>query len=326
MKMLPAVHEPGRHCASTGIGDLVRFHGGGLSEAMCFGIGAGLGIWYLNLPGLLMSRLIHVRSSDIEDQFFTRMGLRFLWEEFENPSLSEQALREKIDKGLPALIRTDIYYLPYYASKTHFPGHVVVVWGYDEAREVFFVTDTGRTEIMEVPFSAMREARHRSSSFFDMKGNLFAPEGIAPPERLAEIVRKAIVHNSTVILDHSQAYQGVRGLDTWLGELSGWRDFPDWQWVCRFTYQVIERRGTGGGGFRLMYADFLEEGAALLGEVASLKLPEKMLALGRAWQDLARALKDASERDRPELTEVGAKLHLVRDLEEAFHRDAVTMA
>jgi len=273
-----------------------------------------------------MSRLIHVRSSDIEDQFFTRMGLRFLWEEFENPSLSEQALMEKIDRGLPALIRTDIYYLPYYASKTHFPGHVIVVWGYDEAREVFFVTDTGRPEIKEVPFSAMREARHQSSPFFEMKGNLFAPETITRPERLGEIIRKAIVHNSTVILDDSQAYQGVRGLDTWLGELSGWHGFPDWQWVCRFTYQVIERRGTGGGGFRLMYADFLEESAEIVNEVASLKLPEKMLALGRAWQELAGALKDASEKDEPELGRVESSLRAVRDLEEAFHRDAVTMA
>lgn len=326
MKMLSAAHEPGRHCASTGISDLVRFHGVELSEAMCFGIGAGLGIWYLNMPGLSMSRLIHVRSSDIESQFFTRMGLRFLWEEFENPSLSERALMEKIDRGLPALIRTDIYYLPYYASKTHFPGHVVVVWGYDEAREVFFVTDTGRAEIMEVPFSAMREARHRSSSFFDMRGNLFAPEAIARPDGLAEIIRKAIVHNSTVILDDSQAYQGIRGLDTWLGELPAWSGFPDRQWVCRFTYQVVERRGTGGGGFRLMYADFLEESAELVGEVASLKLPEKMLALGRAWQDLAGALKDASERDEPEFSRIETSLRRVRDLEEAFHRDAVSMA
>lgn len=326
MKMLPAVHEPGRHCASTGMSDLVRFHGVQLSEAMCFGIGAGLGIWYLGMPGLPVSRLIHVRSSDIEDQFFTRMGLRFLWEQFEDPSLSEQALIDTIDRGLPALIRTDIYYLPYYASKTHFPGHVIVVWGYDEARGVFFVTDTGRSEVMEVPFPAMREARHQSGAFLEMQGNLFAPEEIARPDGLAEVVRKAIVHNSTVILDDSQAYQGIRGLDTWLGELSSWGDLPDWQWVCRFTYQVIDRRGTGGGGFRLMYADFLEESSQLIPEVEHGRLPEKMLELGRAWQDLAGALKDASEKDEPEFGRVGSSLRTVRDLEEAFHRDAVTMA
>jgi hypothetical protein len=326
MKMLPAAHEPGRHCASTGIRDLLGFHGVRLSEAMCFGIGAGLGIWYLGLPGLSLSRLIHVRSADIEDQFFTRMGLRFLWEQFGDPVQSEQALREKIDRGIPALIRTDIYYLPYYESKTHFPGHVIVVWGYDEAREVFFVTDTGRKEITEVPFSAMREARHQVDSFFEMHGNLFAPEGIALPDGFGEIIRNAIVHNSTVILDDAHGYQGIRGLDTWLGELSDWGDFPDWQWVCRFTYQVIERRGTGGGGFRLMYADFLKESAGLVREVASLSLTEKMLALGHAWQDLAGALRDASEKDKPDFSRVEQELKTVRDLEEAFHKDAISMA
>ncbi len=326
MKMLPAAHEPGRHCASTGISDLVRFHGVELSEAMCFGIGAGLGIWYLGMPGLSTSRLIHVRSSDIEDQFFTRMGLRFRWEEFEDSSRSEQALKDAIDRGLPAIIRTDIYYLPYYESKTHFPAHVIVVWGYDDAREVFFVTDTDRPEIVEVPFKAMREARHQSSAFFQMQGNLFAPEKVGLPDRLDEVIRKAIVYNSSVILDDTHAYQGIRGLDTWLGELSGWGDFPDWKWVCRFTYQVIERRGTGGGGFRLMYADFLEESSKLIREVALMNFPGKMLELGRAWQGLAGALRDVSEMDRPELGRIESSLRTVRDLEEAFHREAVTLA
>ena len=36
-------------------------------------------------------------------------------------------------------------------------------------------------------------------------------------------------------------------------------DAKDWQWCARFAYQVIERRGTGGGNFRLMYSRFLEE-------------------------------------------------------------------
>ena len=43
-------------------------------------------------------------------------------------------------------------------------------------------------------------------------------------------------------------------------EIADWpREIEDWQWSARFCYQVIERRGTGGGNFRLMYSRFLAE-------------------------------------------------------------------
>jgi hypothetical protein len=67
----------------------------------------------------------------------------------------------------------------------------------------------------------------------------------------------------------------------------------DWQWCARFAYQVIERRGTGGGNFRLMYSRFLDEAgyadAAPLAREAA-----------RDWTELAAAFFAASERDVPE--------------------------
>jgi hypothetical protein len=61
----------------------------------------------------------------------------------------------------------------------------------------------------------------------------------------------------------------------------------DWQWCARFLYQVIERRGTGGGNFRKMYSRFLEEAgyeeAALAKEASD------------DWGKLALAARTASE-------------------------------
>ena len=66
----------------------------------------------------------------------------------------------------------------------------------------------------------------------------------------------------------------------------------DWRWCARFGYQVIERRGTGGGAFRLMYSRFLEEAGRA----------EAPLAAGAAarWTALAGALHAASESEDPE--------------------------
>jgi hypothetical protein len=72
-----------------------------------------------------------------------------------------------------------------------------------------------------------------------------------------------------------------------------WPDLAeDWRWCARFLYQVIERRGTGGGNFRLMYSRFLEEAgyaeASLAGDAAA------------AWAALAAAAQDASEPEEPD--------------------------
>jgi hypothetical protein len=326
VKMLPVSHVPGRHCASTGIRNLLSFHGIQMSEAMCFGIGAGLGIGYLNLPGSSPSRLVHVRSVDFEEQFFSRIGHAFVWDCSERSDEAEASLCRAIDRGLPSLIRTDIYHLPYFRSNTHFPGHVIMVWGYDHKREVFFVTDTGNQEILEVPFSDMRKARHQEGSIYEMRGNRFSPEAIEPPGDMRKIIIGSIVHNSRMILDEVCEFQGIRGLDTWLKELPEWVELKDWRWIARFCYQVIERRGTGGGGFRLIYADFLREALRWVPEIASNGLVERMSETAAAWQGLAAALKEASEQERPDFREVAGRIEQVRTLEDAYHRAALALA
>jgi hypothetical protein len=91
-------------------------------------------------------------------------------------------------------------------------------------------------------------------------------------------------------------FRGFSGLDAVrrLAEEAGsWPEVAeDWQWCARFGYQVIERRGTGGGAFRLMYSRFLEEAGR----------PEAPLAAeaAAAWTDLADAFHSASENEEPE--------------------------
>jgi hypothetical protein len=75
-------------------------------------------------------------------------------------------------------------------------------------------------------------------------------------------------------------------------EIGSWpQDASDWQWCARFGYQVIEKRGTGGGNFRLMYSRFLEQAGY---EEAHLLAADA----AQRWTALAAALLEASESDR----------------------------
>ncbi|MEW5783911.1 MAG: BtrH N-terminal domain-containing protein [Bacillota bacterium] len=317
---IKAAHHPGRHCASTGIRNLVNYHRLPWSEALCFGLGAGLGFWYLDLPGLSPSRLIHVRAADLEERFFNRIGCPFAWERFADPVLAEEALCERVAAGLPAIVQTDIYYLPYYRSSTHFPGHLITVWGCDRLKRVFWVTDTEREAVLPVSFEDMRRARHCRGGIYDLAGNMFGPESLKAPENMSSVIREAISFNSRMMLEDVDGYQGTAALARWIDAVQTWRDLEDWSWTARFTYQVIERRGTGGGGFRLLYADFLQEAAAFYPAVDSAGLRQLMLEAAAAWRELALAFKTASEAQTFKPETVSPLIERVYRLELNYHQ------
>jgi hypothetical protein len=113
-------------------------------------------------------------------------------------------------------------------------------------------------------------------------------------ERLREAIPAAIDRAATAMVEPE--YRDFSGLDAVrrLSEEAGaWPEAAeDWLWCARFGYQVIERRGTGGGAFRLMYSRFLEEAGR----------PEAALAAEAAarWTELAGAFRAASESEEPE--------------------------
>ena len=77
--VIAITHRPGRHCGSSAIRDLLEFHGTTLTEAMCFGLGSGLGITYLMLPNAPVPFLVHVRSLGYEERVFQTLDSPFTW-------------------------------------------------------------------------------------------------------------------------------------------------------------------------------------------------------------------------------------------------------
>lgn len=312
-------HYPGRHCTSTALCNLVNYQGLQWSEDLCFGLGAGLGFYFINFPGSSPSRFIHVRSEDLEKRFFKRIGYPSVERSFSDPEEGERELCRLLDRGLPVIAQTDIRYLPYFKSSTHFPGHAITVWSYDPDKKLFYVTDTGWQETFEVSFDDMRKARFGRGLFLKLVGNLFWTASLAEPDGLPDLIWDAVVDNSRMMVECATSYEGLTALAKWGEKIVQWGKLPDWQWAARFCYQVIERRGTGGGGFRKMYADFLREAARYVPRIAALGLPEMMDEIGTAWTDLAFWLKEISEQEKPDFKAAAEGIRRVLDLEHSYH-------
>ncbi len=304
-------HLPGNHCGSTALRNLLAFHGLEISEEMALGLGAGVCFYYVALDGSSPSRFINGRTARLEEQFLELTGTPLELQTFDNTTDSWDAARATVDAGHPALLLTDIYYLDHYGNSAYFPGHAVVLAGYDE--ENAYVSDTAFEDLQTTRLTSLARARHGDYPVYPLEGHMVTlPNGVALPDVRAAApaaVNKAAAEMLEPALGE---YQGLPAMRRFAAEVGNWPAvLEDWQWCARFSYQVSERRGTGGGMFRLMYSRFLEEAgfdqAPLAAEAAA------------RWTALAEALLAASESDEPEAeiwSRVGNGAAAVLDAEE----------
>ncbi|MGN6253596.1 MAG: BtrH N-terminal domain-containing protein [Solirubrobacterales bacterium] len=287
------VHTPGHHCGSTALRNLLAFHGLEISEETAFGLGAGPGFYYLAMDGSSPSRWFNGRTARLEESFRELTGAALELATFaeEEGEAAWEAARAQVDAGRPALLLTDIYHLDHYGNSAHFPGHAVVLAGYDD--EAAHLSDTGFEELQTTRLENLARARHSGHPAYPLEGHMFTVTAALDRAQLEAAVPRAIERAATEMLEPPYGpFGGLPALERLAADAGSWPEaVEDWQWCARFAYQVIERRGTGGGCFRLMYARFLEE-------VGRDQAPLATEAAAR-WTDLAEAFKAASEDDEP---------------------------
>jgi hypothetical protein len=294
MPVVPGyVHTPGNHCGSTALRNLLAFHGIEISEEMAFGLGAGASFYYLAIDGTSPSRWFNGRTARLEESFRELTGAALeMWTFGEDAGGSWEAARAEVDAGNPTLLLTDIYHLDHYGNSAHFPGHAVVLAGYDD--EVVHLSDTGFEDLQRTRIDQLAKARHSGNPVFPLEGHMFTVSEAVDREQLEAAIPRAIERAAKEMLEPTFGeFAGLPAIERLAAEAGTWPEaVEDWQWCARFAYQVIERRGTGGGAFRLMYSRFLEEAGR----------DEAPLAVEAAarWTELASAFHMASESDKPD--------------------------
>jgi len=289
----------------------MTFRGLDLSEAMCFGLGSGLGFAYFEHPRMSPSRMTATRNRLLEPRFFEALGQPFDWLREPEPRAALEAVKQHLAERTPVLLRADIAHLPYYRTATHFPPHVVGIWGFDDERETAFIADTGWTGLQEVPYSDLEKARYGGNAYLQNQAEHFPVTGPDQIENLPAAARRAIAQQAKDLIGlelEIKAVFGFDGMSAAARAIPHWGQAPDWQWCARWFYQVIEKRGTGGGAFRLLYSRFLEEIAGLDPAFKTIAPAGQMKTIAAAWTELSLLLKEISEQDDPGRLAAAARL------------------
>jgi len=291
-------HRTGSHCASTALRDVLEFKGISLSEAMVLGLGAGP--WFVLFEDARFSpqRFFHGRTVSFEHDVAAALGVTF--DEAMRPFDDAMAeARRRLAANDPVLMVSDVRWLPYFDTTSHFNGHRIVMNALDDDGNAW-VTDSHFPGVQRVDAGNFRRSVTSSAPPYPktevVSGTLRVDR--APVVKAA--IRPALRACADVNLDASET-TGLGGIERLAATLPEWEGLSDPRWACRFAYQVIERRGTGGALFRRLYARFLAECADRFADVVARSLVPLAEVAADRWTALATEFKSQSEKDAPSL-------------------------
>ena len=323
MRLSAYPHRPGAHCGSASLRNLAEFHRWEFDEPLCFGLGAGLGFgFYERGPA---SRTIMGRTSWLESSFFETLDIPHREQSGEDFETAWAAVRERLATGTPVVLFADLYYLDYYGTDTHFGPHTLVCVGHDGD---VLLSDSEFDAVQELPTERLRRAWGSEYGFVGPLSNRWLAvedESPTPDNSVETAARRAIARTADAMLDEDEngdwGTQGVAGMRRFARDLPAWADLDDASWTARFAYQNVERRGTGGGAFRRLYADFL----AQLDFVDS-SFAGRMEGIADDWSSLGELLREASETPTESAFErASEQAHETADREEALFSDLRTV-
>ena len=321
--VLPFQHRQSAHCESGVAANMLTNQGIATSEAMAFGIGAGLFFAYLPFIRLNKLPLVSYRAAagHLLKTFARIPGFTLQQQTYSSREEAMAELDRMLGLGIPAGLQTGVYWLPYFpkALRFHFNAHNLVVYG-REGNE-YLISDPVFPEPVRCTAVDLTRARFASGALAP-RGKMYYFSKVSQEYDRKKAILDGIDNVSRMMVKVRFPLIGVRGIRFLAGRLRQWPKKMDDQKADLHLGQVIrmqEEIGTGGGGFRFMYAAFLQECAQLMGEDSLSEQAERLILAGDSWREFAAmAARICKKREKAgENYEAAANLLLnCADLEE----------
>ncbi|WP_177761838.1 BtrH N-terminal domain-containing protein [Flavobacterium sp. I3-2] len=319
-------HHQTAHCENGVASNLLRNQGLELNEPMVFGIGSGL--FFVYLPFLKINHAPAVSYRPLPGQIFNRLanrlGIKIKRIKFSNKKKAQEVLEENLRNNIPTGLQVGVYHLNYFPDeyRFHFNAHNLVVFGKENGN--FLISDP----VMETTTLLTEEELERvrfAKGALAPKGQLYYPIYIPQNIDLAPAIKKAIKKTCNDMLAPVPIV-GVRGIRMVGRAILKWPKKHGVKKANHYLGQIVrmqEEIGTGGGGFRFIYAAFLQQAAEILNNKQLEELSLEMMKIGDLWRDFAvnasRVYKKRSNQDNV-YEALSAELIHIADLEEAFFK------
>ena len=270
-----------RHCETGTLLNMLKYYGyEDMSETMAFGLGSGFNFVYspfLRMRGMKLP-MFRIRPGLIAANFCERMHIGYHAMEFgHRVDKSMRALDALVEKRIPVGAVVNVAQLHYFTpvvNESNFNGHVLTVIGKEGSTYTIADTDSrlSNDDYVFLEEDIMRKSRF-ASGLAAPRGKMFyidpLPAGFGKNLDLRPAIVKGLQETCHRMLRVPLAFYGWTGLHYFAVSLKRWKWWFSEKligFVLVWIYRLIETAGTGGAGYRYIYADFLREAAGLFGD------------------------------------------------------------
>lgn len=320
--MSATMHDPGGvHCETTTLGVLLRYGGVDLTEAMRFGLGAGLGFIYWDSKRQELPFLGgRVKPFQLTENLTARLGLQLVVNETTSAKRAFDTVVETVEQGVPVGLQLDSYYLDYFSPQVHFAGHFVAMYDRDE-HQAFLVETAQQGGLVAVGYESLARARGARGPM-SARHRSFTVEGATATTGVTrDHLIDAITSCAAAFVDPPIANLGHRGIHTTAKRIPTWWDrmADPSQGLPEIAF-MMEQAGTGGALFRNLYRDFLAQSLVFFDGHSGAKTVSDAVALfassARLWTEVAGMIEQAGmSGDRGLLNQAGLRLEEIHRLE-----------
>ena len=296
-------HSQAAHCENGVTSNLLKFYGIDLSEPMIFGIGSGY--FFSHMPFIKLNGMsvtsFRVLPGWIFKRVTRRLGISVKRFKFKNREKAMQELDNLLEKGIPVGMLVGVYLLPYFPKeyRFHFNAHNITVFGKEGDR--YYVSDPVMENVETLSSEELKKVRFAMGTY-PPKGRMYYITGMPAQVDLKPAMIKGIRKTAKDMLTIPIPMFGIDGIRFLAGKMRKWpRKLGDKTASLNLSQviRMLEEIGTGGAGFRFIYAAFLQECAEVLQKPWLNDLSLEMTAIGDQWREFAvQAARHFKNRDK----------------------------
>jgi hypothetical protein len=328
MKKNEFKHRMAAHCESGTVSAILSHAGYPISEPMAFGISGGIFFGYFETKQFpFPTFVVRNRPGMIRKKAAKRLGVRFAERSFRDQTQGMSELDRLLREHGPVACQTDFFYMDYLPQhvRVHINVHFVIV--VDKDGEDYIISDCYSPELAKLSPISLQKGRFAGGSFAP-KGFLFYPGSVPPAGITEKAVWSGIKQASFYMTKLPMPFLGVKGIRMFAKKITGWPKLA--RNVEHLSHEImkinvfLEDQGTGGAGFRFMYATFLREASDLLGNKDLAGMSKRMMEIGDEWRRISLfAARIGKKRDLgpDRLSELSSMINKRANEEELFFKD-----
>jgi hypothetical protein len=304
---------------------MMRHHGLPLSEAMVFGLSGALSFAYIPFVKLGGMPLVAYRSMPkaIIRGLRKNLGVKMKMQTFSKPVKGTEALDELLQRDEIVGAQISVFWLPYFPEEMrfHFNAHNLIVYG--KEGDEYLISDPVFETPVRCPAKDLEKARF-VKGVMAPKGLLYYPLEVPETIDFEKVIPKVVRKNAKMMLKTPVPIAGIRGIRQLAKHISKLENL-DRRYAKLFLGHIVrmqEEIGTGGAGFRFIYASFLQEVGNLIASPVLKEASEMMTSVGDQWREFSLMAVTAIRRKKGETVDFDAlaeKLESVADAEAAVY-------